>query len=247
MEEEFETTYHDVERGHWWSVGRRDAILRLMEAGWGTDPVLDVGCSGGRLVEALAQRGFTARGIDVSHRAVAHAQRRGIDVVLGAADQLNVADGSIGTVIASDVLEHIDDDVRALREWRRVLIPGGALIVFVPAHPFLWSLHDERNHHRRRYERRTLTHAIRRAGFELTRLSGWNSTLFAPIATARTAQRLRRKHDSPPDFQMPPTWLNSSLRVLLELENRWLVRHNLPIGVSLMALALNPGTPCERV
>jgi SAM-dependent methyltransferase len=241
MERAFESTYHDVEAHHWWSVARRDVILRLADRLALRGPVLDVGCASGHLVEALSARGVDARGIDISVEAVARARGRGVDVRLGPAHPIEAPDHSVEAIIASDVLEHLDDDVAALCEWRRVLVPGGTLIAFVPAHRWLWSAHDEANHHRRRYAKRQLQSALQRAGFESVRTSAWNVGLFLPVAAARSLQRMlpQRSHD----LGMPAPWVNRTLTALLCAENRWLAKRDLPLGVSLFTVALSPGRP----
>src|SRR4029079_14886838 len=66
-------------------------------------------------------------------------------------------------ILLLDVLEHIADDVAALAAARRALRPGGHLLVTVPALPWLWSRHDEANHHHRRYLPRGLRRSLRQA------------------------------------------------------------------------------------
>ncbi|MEM6368048.1 MAG: class I SAM-dependent methyltransferase [Myxococcota bacterium] len=241
MEQGFQRDYHSSERSHWWSVARRDMVLRLLhryDIGGGTR-VMDVGCSSGRLVAALEAEGVEAHGVDVSQAAVDACHADGLyRIRLRPADDIDAPDDHFDAVIASDVLEHLDDDVAALREWHRILRPGGRLFAFVPAHMMLWSEHDEINHHRRRYSRDRLSDAFAAVpGLRVERLSGWNGLLLPPVAAVRTLQRFagneRREHD----FKPTHPWVNRALTALLRAENRYLTRRDAPTGVSLFAVA----------
>jgi len=244
VERDFQRDYHDAERSHWWSVGRRDMLLRLLhrhDIGGGAR-VLDVGCSSGRLVAALEAEGVEAHGVDVSAEAVEACLADGLKRVRRRpADDIDAPDGFFDAVIASDVLEHLDDDVAALREWHRVLRPGGRLFVFVPAHMMLWSEHDELNHHRRRYSRLRLGDAFAAVpGLRVERMSGWNGLLLPPVAAVRTLQRAwsQNGHEAPAhDFKPPNSLVNRALSALIRAENRWLTQRDSPTGVSLFAVA----------
>ncbi len=79
------------------------------------------------------------------------------------------------TVVAINVLEHIDDDVAALETFGRLVQPGGHIVLFVPAHPLLYSRFDAAIGHARRYTRRALREAMEAAGLEITALHHVNA------------------------------------------------------------------------
>ncbi|MBG8554417.1 class I SAM-dependent DNA methyltransferase [Hymenobacter guriensis] len=248
MDITYEARYHQLEEQHWWFAGRRDIVfeqiqqLRLPR----TADILEIGCSGGPLLLALRAAGYQhLTGIDVSDNAIAMAQARGFEQVMvmdGA--RLDFADNSFDVVVASDVLEHIEDEAEALREWQRVLRPGGHLIVFVPAYQFLWSRHDEVNHHFRRYTLSYLRQVLGIAGFRVERASYWNFLLFFPTALVRRLQRLAQATGlattGAGDLKQLAGPANSALFGLLKAENRWLRRLNFPLGVSTFAVARKP-------
>src|ERR1039458_9688407 len=88
---------------------------------------------------------------------------------------------SFDLAVSLDVIEHLEDDLGALKELRRVVAPGGRLLVTVPAYQWLWSGHDEINHHHRRYTRRSLLAVAQQAGWECARTTYFNSLLL-PVA-----------------------------------------------------------------
>lgn len=243
MNIEYELKYHQIEENYWWFQARRDMVfslvqdLRLPQ----TAAILEIGCSGGPLLQRLAGHGYTnLTGIDVSEAGIAVAQQRGIpNVSCMDGAHLNFADASFDLVIASDVLEHIEDETQALREWTRVLRPGGQLLVFVPAFSFLWGKHDEVNHHFRRYTAAQLRASLQQASLRPQRSSYWNVGLFFPTAAVRLIKRLLPAEKKPlkDDFFAATPLVNSLLRGLITTENCLLRTINAPVGVSVFALA----------
>ncbi|RNC67637.1 MAG: class I SAM-dependent methyltransferase [Desulfuromonadales bacterium] len=129
--------------------------------------VLEVGCGAGDLLRTLAERGYTGEGIDLSAEAVVTA-RQMVDPSRFRVGQRDIDDveETFGVVIASEVLEHCLDDVAFLRRLRRRTVPGGQLILTVPAHMAKWGANDELCGHVRRYERQELRTRLVDAGFE---------------------------------------------------------------------------------
>jgi len=91
------------------------------------------------------------------------------------ADQYgNLGDEDLDTVICINVLEHLEDDCTTLRNFYRVLRPGGHAILLVPAHPWLYTQVDRVLRHYRRYTSAELTSKLEAAGFEVVRCQGFN-------------------------------------------------------------------------
>src|ERR1043166_2183036 len=184
-----------VEESHWWYIGRRRIIRSFVKQIYDrvTDRrarILDVGCGTGANLVLLSEFG-DAQGVDVSPDALAFCRERGLENVrLGAAEALPYGDHEFDLVTAFDVVEHMDDDVAGLREMRRVLRPGGRLLMFVPTFMFLWGVQDEVSHHRRRYRLAELERAANDAGFSIERTTYANLTFFFPTLLGRQLMRL---------------------------------------------------------
>jgi hypothetical protein len=116
---------------------------------------------------------------------------------------------------------------------------GGRFICTVPAFQFLWSGHDVVNHHRRRYTRPALRSRLQAAGFEVERVSYFNTLLFPGIAAARLL-RFGTRTTPRSDISLPTPSVNRWLRRLFASE-RWLLRSvSLPVGVSIVAVCKKP-------
>jgi len=232
----------ELEERHWWFVGRRRVVLGVLEKhlppGRRLD-VLDAGCGGGATLESLRSRYGSAVGVELAEEAVEYARERGRNVIQGSITDLPFADESFDLALALDVVEHVPDDGAALGEMFRVLRPGGALLVTVPALMVLWSQHDVANGHHRRYTVGQLNGQVEEAGFEPITASYFNTFLFPPVLAARTLWRLRPKKVAS-DVAEVPRPLNALLAGLFSQERRLVGHVPLPFGVSALCFARKP-------
>ena len=163
---------HDrLEDRHWWFEGRRRVIREVLQRHLlprAKRRILDVGCGTGGMFPMLGQFG-EVDGAEHSPDALARARRkfpkRRIETC-SLPDQL--PEGMWDVVTAFDVIEHLDDPIASLRSMRSRLPFDGQVVVTVPAFQFLWSKHDEVNHHRRRYSRLDLVSQLSTAGLRVT-------------------------------------------------------------------------------
>ena len=247
MDPRLVTQHAELAETHWWLVGRRRIIVDVLERRVRELPqvrrLLDVGCGAGSMIPAMSRHGDVSA-VDVSAAAIEHVRRHHPDVttaVGGLPDVVRSLDGPFDVVTALDVIEHITDDVGALRAISDVMAPGALLICTVPALPLLWGPHDELNQHKRRYTRRRLVRALEDAGFEVAWASYFNFLLFPVIAGVRVVRRLlHRDGVAASDLDTDVGRLNGPLTRLFGAERYLLRRTRLPIGVSLIAVAHRP-------
>ena len=243
MEREYELQTHRAEDRHWWYRGRRRVLERVIEdlrlpAGGHPIRILDAGCGSGRNMIELARHG-TVTGIELSETSVRLARERGVgELIEGSVLEMPFPTDSFELATSLDVIEHLQDDLAALRELRRVVAPGGALLVTVPAYQWLWSGHDEINHHHRRYTRRSLLHVAEQAGWKPVRTTYFNSLLLPVAIALRVLDRFSSKTtESSLDLWVPPAPLNWLLQRPLELEAALIGGSGrIPAGLSLLAV-----------
>ncbi|CAA9511539.1 MAG: hypothetical protein AVDCRST_MAG39-2039 [uncultured Sphingomonadaceae bacterium] len=223
---------------HWWFVARRRILqtliarLRLPRGA----RILEVGCGTGHNIAMLRAFGdVEAVEADEAARGFAR-EASGLPIGNGLLPELNeVSDARYDLVALLDVLEHVDEDRASLRSIARKLKPGGRLLLTVPAHPFLWSPHDEAHHHKRRYTKKALAGALRASGLRIDGLSYFNSFLFPLVLAARFAGKLLGKKEG--DDAMPGRAANGLFERVFGLERHLVGRVPMPPGVSLVAVA----------
>ena len=132
-----------------------------------------------------------------------------------------------------DVLEHVADPERLLRRAGEILSPRGSILVTVPAFNWLWTTHDELNHHLTRYTSDSMREVIRRAGL-VTVETGY---MFQSLVVAKLLVRLRDALTRAPARvpKVPPAALNGAMQTWFKTEH--LVAGWLPFGSSLLAVA----------
>jgi SAM-dependent methyltransferase len=144
-------------------------------------------------------------------------------------------------VVAMDVLEHLSDDYSGLVDWCRWLKPGGLLFVTVPAFPGLWSSHDQKLGHFRRYTRQSLEELTRRAGLVQPHTRYLFSHAFPAVYLIRKLLPATAGDDASSSTDLKPTAapLNRALIRLGQLEAK--LGGNPWFGTSVVGVFKKPG------
>lgn len=176
----------------WWFAALHANLLAAYQRarpGEAPTRLLDAGCGTGGLLAKLAARfpGAAVVGLDADHaaciRAAAKSER---PVCAGSVNQLPFATGAFGAIFSADVLCHDGvDEGRALSQFRRCLMPGGVLVLNLPAYRWMMSRHDAAVSNVRRYTRHSIAELLRGAGFRLLYASYWNAILFPVMVATR--------------------------------------------------------------
>ena len=214
---------YNFEDKYWWFLGRKSvirSIINILYKGREGLKILDVGCGTGSIMNMLAEYGDVL-GADLSDTALEFCRKRGINKLLKtSADDLKLESESYDLITAFDILEHLEDDTKTLKEFHRVCRTGGHILATVPSYNFLWSEHDRILGHKRRYLRKQLRRRITSAGFRIKKISYFITFLMPAIAFFRIFQKwLKKKGGTETDYIMPPVFLNNVFIFLLLIES----------------------------
>jgi SAM-dependent methyltransferase len=228
---QYGTEFDEIESGHWWFAGRRSVILAALRHRLPSGSrLLDFGCGAGGLTAELA-RFYSVVGVDSAKPAIALARRRGLDARL-VTDSAPLP-GGFDAACALDVIEHLGDDVTAVRRLAEAVTEGGLVFLTVPAYPVLWGKMDEVAGHVRRYTMSAINRTVSAAGLRRVHASYFNSWLFPAVAIGRLAGFPRENHE----IDQPPRAVNALLRAVFESEAPIAARFRIPFGVSILYIA----------
>lgn len=237
---------------HAWFAGRTRAILKYLDTILPPKPasaerlVLDVGGGAGNMAHHLAHYGRVID-LDSNPRPLGVAAARALEACQSSGDVMPFPNETFDLVALLDTVEHIPDEFGVFEECLRVLKPGGALIVTVPAYMWLWSYNDVINEHQRRYTAPELRHKLEMSGFTVQRISYNNFFLFPLIAGMRMLRPYEPELESPHmtqdeevyqvEMEPIPEPANTVLHGVGWLEGELLERTSLPFGTSVICIA----------
>lgn len=244
MDKIYYEEYFDLERNHWWFRARKEIINSLLKknVAGNNNQVLNVGAATGETSTWLSSYGKVTSVEYEKECCDFVKQKLNLDFIPASVTELPFAENKFELVTAFDVIEHVEDHHMAIAEMTRVCKPGGVIAITVPAFEFLWSKHDDINHHQRRYRMQELEKLFEKHRGKIIFKSYFNSILFLPVALTRILANIFpfivNRKGSGSDFSYSGGRVSSFLFFrLMKSEKFWLVRgFSFPAGISLILL-----------
>jgi SAM-dependent methyltransferase len=228
-----------ADREHWWFRSKAALVATAIRRTGGRGPgggwLVDLGGGAGGVTALLGWR--PDRTVVVEGHAglcAAARDRHGIGVVRAAVPEAGLRAGQAEVVCLLDVIEHLADPIGALVEARRLLSPGGRLLVNVPGHRWLWSEADVALGHARRYDKAALRAELTAAGLEPVILGHVFSWLVAPVWWRR---RARSTGTAELGLDVASPVVDAAAMALTWAERSTVGRLSLPFGTSVLCVA----------
>ena len=227
----FERLKKDEEKHFWFEVRRKWIFDKIKKFIPPPAKVLETGCGTGNVSSFLAQKGYEVTGCEYYSEAL-NISWPGFLKVQGDTNNLPFEDNSFGIVGLFDMIEHLQDDITALKEAVRVLKKNGIIVVTVPAREELWSWFDEVSSHKRRYTREMLKQIlIAKMNLKPLLIEYIFMSLYIPLKFTR-----RENQKGNDQFRINGL-MNALLRSFFHIERFISKALPMPIGTSLIAVA----------
>lgn len=229
--------HQNIQGTHWW-FRVKDNILkdisdRYFKKG---EKILDFGCNYGHSVKILHDLGYDSLGVDVSKEAIDFGKSLGINNIYLESEK-TFSPNYFDAIISLDVLEHIQDDKKALLHLSQIVKPGGYIVIMVPAFMFMWGIQDIISQHYRRYTLPVLTDLVNEtADLEIVRKTYFNTFLFLPISVVRLWSKLFPPTTRDSDLNINNSFTNNLFFYIFDFERRILKYFNFPFGVSALII-----------
>lgn len=228
------------EKNYWWHLGRLRIIQTYVGRAVGPKKkplIMNIGCGTGGTIDMLESFG-TVDNVDISDDAIEFMKQCGYKRLTKVDDiKLPFKDKTYDIVGAFDVLEHIENQTGALKEWKRILKDKGAIVITVPAYQWLWSDHDVSLYHERRYTTRRLKQAAREAGLRVEKKSYAIVFSLPMIVAFRFINKIRgKKADSETSYVDVPNWVNTMFTKFLYGEAAMHKIIRFPFGTSVVTI-----------
>ena len=238
----FEKIHQLQKNGFWFGAGRNKMTLSLLEKHDQeivSHIILDIGSSEGAFLDYLNTHHLKFQGIDIDENALEFCRERGYgdQVQYGNIKDIPFPPDSFDVATALDIVEHVDDDQKAMKEISRILVTGGLALVIVPAYQWLWSRNDVAYHHQRRYSKKAFLLLTESCGLRTEQWSYFNFFLFPVFILATMFSKLFPEKVKTSTVLRPlPKPFNFLLKQIIYLE-AWMISRlgiRLPFGSSMI-------------
>jgi ubiquinone/menaquinone biosynthesis C-methylase UbiE len=247
------TSFHETVSGdnHFIDKASRQLALEQLKKypGDGLPVFLDVGCSSGAMLRSMKERfpEATVMGSDCipEHLESLANELAGTPIFQFDVVQCPLPDASVDAVVMLNVLEHIENDAEAVRQVKRILKPGGILVLEVPAGPSLYDVYDRYLLHCRRYSLAGLRDLVDSAGFRIIRQSHLGCFLYPLFSLVKRRNQRYYKENSAQhkrivQQEIQQTGDNLLLRFIMALELRMGRYASYPFGIRCLMTCFKP-------
>lgn len=228
-------------------ASRKDALAQVkLHLTTADTVIMEIGCSSGFLIRDLVKSFPDAIviGVDVVKEPLYRLARNlpGVPLIRFDLLQCTLPDQSVDILVMLNVLEHIEDDVAALKNAFKLLKPGGSLVIEVPAGPYLYDTYDAELLHFRRYSAKELRDKLIKSGFQVSRMSHLGFLLFPLFAAIKIANKIRSIGCGKKNVKQHVSNSSSNILVrwLIEFESKYGSSFQLPFGIRVLMSAKRP-------
>lgn len=234
-----------IEDSHWWYRATHELVIEAVRKGLtlaqprlglNISKILDAGCGTGGLAKKLEKFGSVV-GLDISPLALTLARKRKLQLIEGSVNSLPFGENRFDLAVSISVLYHVRaDEKMALKEFCRVLKPGGKLLLVLPAFSWARGSHDEAVYTRKRYALAEAVSLVESSGFRIADDRYIFSFLFPVFIIKRLMEKVSAKQREISDLEIMPSFLNNFLFWLCRVEWRLGGYIKLPFGSSLLVV-----------
>jgi len=245
MDQQVYEQFDELEEKHWWFLGRRrylDKIIQQLE--FSNNDALEfceIGAgTGGNL--AMLCRYAAVDAVEMNDSAREKIELKnvvGVNSVQPGHLPNNIPlSKEYDAVFSLDVIEHVEEDAQALKSLGHFVKEDGWLITTVPAYQWLWSAHDEANHHKRRYTLKSYIRLLEESGYKVEYSSYFNTLLFPLAVIERLVSRAMNSGNAETaTVKLPHVMINRIFTHLFGVESSWAGKISSPFGLSIVVVA----------
>jgi 2-polyprenyl-3-methyl-5-hydroxy-6-metoxy-1,4-benzoquinol methylase len=201
--------------------------------------LLDFGCGTGGNLDELSKK-YNTYGADMSELAISFCKKRNLNNIFTNDHFFNNLEykHKFDIITILDVIEHVNEDQKLLESLKDLLADAGSIVITVPAYQFLFGPHDIINMHKRRYVKKAVKKVVENSGYQIYKLSYFN-TILAPLIILRRLldSGLKKQEYLKDDDDIPNKFANNILKAIFGLEKYILPYISLPFGISILCIA----------
>lgn len=245
MQEEVYHSNYKTENTYFWFLSRNAIVYNTFQSICNPDNeisgsnLIDIGCGTGGFSSILQTNGFNMTGLDMEAIALDYCRKRGLTNLYNCyVHQVKdiLPDTNFKAAFALDVIEHIEDDNKAVSDIYDLLPHGSYFIATVPAYQWLWSNHDVIHMHYRRYTLKNFENLLKTNKFHIKYSSYFNTLLFPAVVGKRFLDKLLKKENNSPVDEVSDS-LNKILKLIFDQEKKLIPNVKLPFGLSIIVVA----------